>query len=114
MTGRELLLKELDDTHTLLERLHQEEHDRGEPVAGALARRLSYLEQRVLQLQTQLSALALRVRRSSPDEAEAEDGTGLLARLNPWHPEFRMEAYVVGLTILMAIMFVLQVVLGWT
>ncbi|MBN1937521.1 MAG: hypothetical protein JW934_22880 [Anaerolineae bacterium] len=120
MPDREILLKLLDEYNTALDRLRQQAQEI--EASGAQARfgrraivnQLSYLEYRVLQLETQLSILDLNVRRPSRGRFAAEGPGNLLAQLNPWHTDFRIWAYVTALAVMMLSVIIWNIVSAYS
>lgn len=122
MPDREILLRLLDEYNVAIDRLRQQTQ---ESEAGSaqtrfghrtIANQLSYLEYRVLQLETQLSILDLDVRRPSRGRFAAEEPGFLLARLNPWHADFHIWAYVTALAVMMLAVIVCNIIsayLSW-
>ncbi len=115
MPDREILLRLLDEYNIAIARLCQqiEESEAG----GAQARfgrrtiinQLSYLEYRILQLETQLSILDLDIRRPLRGRFVQEPGFGF-AQLNPWHADFRIWTYVTALALMMLSVIVCNIV----
>ena len=112
MTEKEALLTQLREYSTALERFQEDEHQRERAAPGARTHQLFHLERRMLQLQTQLSALDLRARRPAGRHPGAKAKESLWATLNPWDPEFQMGAYVAALAILMLAASILPIVWG--
>ena len=74
-----------------------------------IGRQLSYLESQVLSIQTQLSAIDQQVRHPV-EQSDDHPGNGL-ERLNPWHADFSIWAYISLLSLFMLIAFALQLLL---
>jgi hypothetical protein len=101
VTDKETLLKMLQEYDAAIERLRQEDPERHGLSTRAISRQLTYLEQRVLQLQTRLSLLDLDVRDPSPGRWNVERQDNLFAHLNPWRTDSSIWAYIAVLTFLM-------------
>lgn len=112
MTEKEALLTQLREYGAALERFQEDEHQRERVAPSARTHQLFHLERRILQLQTQLSALDLRVRRPVGRGQSTKVEESLWATLNPWHPQFQMGAYVAALAILMLAVSILPIVWG--
>ena len=112
MTEKEVLLAQLQEYGTALERFQTDEHQRARAASGARTRQLFHLERRMLQLQTQLSALDLMARSPATRGQSAEEAESIWSTLNPWRPEFQMGAYVAVLAILMLAASILPILCG--
>lgn len=120
MAKRETLIRLLDEYNSVLERLREESQKilqddaQAELSRRAIANQLSYLEYKVLQIETQLSILSMNVRRSSRGRSGHQSVGGLLTQLNPWHPNFRVWSYVTVLAILMLSVIIWNIVSSYS
>jgi len=112
VTEKEALLNQLREYNAALERFQEDERHRESVAPGTPTHQLLHLERRMLQLQTQLSALGLRARRPADRGPGNKVEKSLLATLNPWHPEFQMGAYVAARAVLMLVVSILPIVWG--
>ena len=121
MANRETLLRLLNEYNTALERLRREqegaslENNPNDYNTRTVAKQLSYLEYRILQLETQLSIIHTDVNNPSRGrlavEFTAVDSRGnILSRLNPWHRSFHIWSYVTAIAILMFSVVVFNIV----
>ena len=110
VTEKEALLNQLREYGAALERFQEDERHRERVAPSTREHQLLHLERRMLQLQTQLSALDLRTRRPAGRGPGAKVEESLWAALNPWHPGFQMGAYVAALAVLMLVVTVLPIV----
>ena len=90
-----------------LERLHKPLW-RQETPTRVIARQLSYLEQQVLRIEKQLNLIDLEIR--SPRKRQENGRISIWARLNPWHAEFDIWAYVSLVSFAMLIAFAVQMI----
>ncbi len=114
MADKETLLKLLDEYNAALTRLRQTDQKEQTFGTRAIARQLAYLEYRVLQLETQLSIIDLQVHRPSRGRFQTDNEPNLLTRLNPWHPNFRIWAYVSAIAIVMLSVIVFNIVTAFS
>jgi ABC-type phosphate transport system auxiliary subunit len=116
MANRETLLRLLTEYNVALERLRQEQEqasleDRlNDYSTRTIAKQLSYLEYRVLQLETQLSIIDIDVNDPSRGRFQVDTGGNILHHLNPWHPNFRIWSYVTAIAIFMFSVVVFNIV----
>ena len=107
MTEKEMLLQQLSeyDLSLDLEGLRSRRWQRETPTR-VIARQLSYLEQQVLRIQTQLNLIDLEIRH--PHRRQENGKRGIWARLNPWQAEFDIWAYISLVSFVMLFAFVAQ------
>ena len=116
MANRETLLRLLNEYNLALERLRQEQERASQDDAlndystRTIAKELSYLEYRILQLETQLSIIDIDVNNPSRGRFQVDNTGNILTRLNPWHPSFRIWSYVTAIAILMLSVVVFNIV----
>lgn len=116
MANRETLLRLLTEYNVALERLRQEQEqaslqDRlSDYNTRTIAKQLSYLEYRILQLETQLSIIDIDVNSPSRGRFQVDSGGNVLTHLNPWHPNFRIWTYVTAIAIFMLAVIVFNIV----
>jgi len=91
MTENEVLFQPLNEYDLTLERLRRPSWRRETPTR-VIARQLSYLEQQVLRIEKQLNLIDLEIRR--PRKRQEDGKRSIWARLNPWHAQFDIWAYV--------------------
>jgi hypothetical protein len=116
MANRETLLRLLTEYNVALERLRQEQEQASrdnrlnEYSTRTISKQLSYLEYRVLQLETQLSIIDIDVNDPSRGRFKVDSGGNIFNHLNPWHPNFRIWTYVTTIAILMLSVIVFNIV----
>jgi hypothetical protein len=114
VANKETLLRLLTEYNAALERLRKDQASQDQKQDSystrTIAKQLSYLEYRVLQLETQLSILDIEVNRPSRGRFRPENRGNILTRLNPWHPNFRIWSYVTAIAILMLSAIVFNIV----
>jgi hypothetical protein len=108
----EALREQLDEYTTALERLERGPHRRDGRGSRALARQLSYLEQRVLAVQTELDRISLLARLLPHEVQDAEGQDSSERSLNPWHPDLYIWSYVGALAIFVVGAILLRIALG--
>lgn len=112
MTEKEALLTQLAEYNAALERLQRDAQGREVVTPNTLAHQVFHLERKILQLQTELSVLDLRVRRPENRESGVNTRESLWAYLNPWHPQFHMWSYVAILALLMLVASIAPILWG--
>ena len=110
MTSKETLLQLLNEYNVALDKLRDQEEENNTFSIRSIAHQVAYLEQRILQLETQLSILDLNVHAPTRGQFGQETQSNLLARLNPWHEEFHIWTYTAAWAILLLTVVVFNIV----
>jgi hypothetical protein len=112
MVEEKVLLEQLSEYNVALEHLQRNPPSEEVLSPRKIAQQLSYLEQRVLAVQTQLNRIHVQMQWPSHEQPDEQSQEGSWVRLNPWHSDFQAWAYIAALALFMLTMILVQVVLG--